>query len=93
MSQTPVALSPAVAGHPIVRALRQHAADIQAGELQRARRRLGPLAEAQERAVESLLAAIVDEMLRAPEEALEELAQEGLDEPELGRVRAVFGLR
>jgi glutamyl-tRNA reductase len=77
---------------PLLAALRRRGHEIQAAEIERARRRMGPLAPEQESALAALGGAIVTRVLHAPAAAITQLASEGRIEENGGRVRAVLGL-
>ncbi len=83
---------PSAASTPLVTALRERGAAIRAAEIERARRRLGQLEPEQEQALQALGCAIVDQLLRAPTAALDEMARRGEVAANDRLVRSVLGL-
>jgi glutamyl-tRNA reductase len=77
---------------PLVVELRRRGDEIRRAELEKARRRLGPLTPEQERAVDAVTAAIVNKLLHAPTVCLKTLAQEGRSKEEMRLLRAALGL-
>jgi glutamyl-tRNA reductase len=76
----------------LLAALQERAAEIRRAELERARRRLGVLEPEQGLAVEALLSAIVDRLLYAPRNAIEQLDREGRACSCAKAIRSLFGL-
>jgi glutamyl-tRNA reductase len=76
---------------PILVELRKRADEIRKAELEKARRRLGPLTTEQESALEAATTAIVNKILHVPTVQLKELAGNGHAE-HVGLVRKLFGL-
>ena len=85
-------MMPSAAAVPLVTALRERGAAIRAAEMERARRRLGPLRPDQEQALDALARAIVDHLLHAPTAALDEMARQGEVDANDRLVRSVLGL-
>jgi glutamyl-tRNA reductase len=77
---------------PLLVALRERGAAIQATEMEKARRRLGKLRPDQEQALEALGAAIVNQLLHAPTVAIKAMASEGEVEENSRLVRSVLGI-
>jgi glutamyl-tRNA reductase len=76
---------------PILVELRKRADEIRKAELEKARRRLGPLTPEQESALEAATSAIVNKLLHGPTVQLKELAGNGHAE-HVGLIRKLFGL-
>lgn len=85
-------MMPSAAAVPLVTALRERGAAIRTAEMERARRRFGQLAPDQERALDALARAIVDQLLHAPTAALDEMARHGEVDANDRLVRSVLGL-
>ena len=64
-------------GAPLVVRLRRHAEEIRAFELERAKKRLGPLTADQEAAIDAATRAIVNKLLHTPTAHLRELGRSG----------------
>jgi len=77
---------------PLLVALRERAEDIRRGEIEKARRRMGPLTAEQERALDSATAAIVNKLLHTPTVCLKEMARAGQSDQQAILVRRVLGL-
>jgi glutamyl-tRNA reductase len=76
---------------PILVELRKRADEIRKAEIEKARRRLGPLTPEQESALEAATSAIVNKLLHTPTVQLKELAGNGHAE-HVGLIRKLFGL-
>ncbi len=76
---------------PILVELRKRADLIRKAEIEKARRRLGPLTAEQESAIEAATSAIVNKILHVPTVQLKELAGNGHAE-HVGLIRKLFGL-
>ncbi len=76
---------------PILVELRKRADEIRKAEIEKARRRLGPLTPEQESALEAATSAIVNKLLHTPTVQLKELAGDGHAE-HVGLIRKLFGL-
>jgi glutamyl-tRNA reductase len=76
---------------PLLVELRKRADEIRKAEIEKARRRLGPLTPEQESALEAATAAIVNKLLHAPTVQLKEMAGNGQSE-HVGFIRKLFGL-
>ncbi len=77
---------------PLVVALRQRAEDIRRGELDKARRRMGPLTPQQEEALDAATTAIVNKLLHSPMVHLKEAAQNGHGPEHVSLIRKLLGL-
>ncbi len=77
---------------PLLVELRGRAEEIRRGEIEKARRRLGPLTPEQEKAVDALTSGIVNKLLHSPTVRLKEMAQNGHHEEYVGLIRKLFGL-
>jgi glutamyl-tRNA reductase len=77
---------------PLLVELRRRADEIRRQELDKARKRLGPLTPEQEQALEAATAAIVSKLLHPPTAHLKELARNGEDSVEIGFIRRLLGL-
>ena len=62
---------------PLLVALRERGEEIRRAEIEKARRRMGPLTADQERALEAATAAIVNKLLHTPTVCLKEMARTG----------------
>jgi glutamyl-tRNA reductase len=91
-AQERLIMTPSPTAVPLLVALRERGAAIQATEMEKARRRLGKLRPDQEQALEALGSAIVDRLLHAPTVAIEEMASEGEVEDNARLLRAVLGI-
>jgi len=76
---------------PLLVELRKRADEIRRGEIEKARRRLGPLTPEQESALEAATSAIVNKLLHGPTVRLKELAGNGQAD-HVGLVRRLFDL-
>jgi len=76
---------------PLLVELRRRADEIRKAEVDKARKRLGPLSPEQERALEAATAAIVNKLLHGPTVHLKEAAGNGQSE-HVGFIRKLFGL-
>jgi glutamyl-tRNA reductase len=76
---------------PLLVELRKRADEIRRAEIEKARRRLGPLTPEQESALEAATTAIVNKLLHAPTVRLKELAGHG-EADHVGIVRRLFDL-
>jgi glutamyl-tRNA reductase len=77
---------------PLLNEMRRRAEEIRRAELEKLKRRLGPLTPEQEEALEAATAAIVNKLLHPPTVHLKEAAQES-DAPEhLSLIRKLLGL-
>ena len=74
---------------PLLVELRKRADEIRRAEIEKARRRLGPLTPEQEKALEAATSAIVNKLLHAPTVRLKELAGHGAGRPRGHRAPAV----
>jgi glutamyl-tRNA reductase len=77
---------------PLVVALRQRAEDIRKAELDKARRRMGPLTAQQEEALDAATTAIVNKLLHSPMVHLKEAAQNGHGPEHVSLIRKLLGL-
>lgn len=77
---------------PLVLALRQRAEDIRRLELDKARRRMGPLTPEQEEALDAATTAIVNKLLHSPIVHLKESAQNGHGPEQVSFIRKLLGL-
>jgi glutamyl-tRNA reductase len=77
---------------PLVIALRQRAEDIRKVELEKARRRMGPLTAEQEDALDAATSAIVNKLLHPPIVHLKESAQNGHGAEHVSLIRKLLGL-
>jgi len=76
---------------PLLVELRKRGDEIRKAEIEKARRRLGPLTEEQEKALEAATSAIVNKLLHGPTVQLKQMA--GESQPEhVGFIRKLFGL-
>jgi glutamyl-tRNA reductase len=76
---------------PLLVELRRRADEIRRMEIEKARRRLGPLTPEQERALEAATTAIVNKLLHGPTVQLKQMAGNGQPE-HVGFIRKLFGL-
>ncbi len=76
---------------PVLVELRKRADEIRKAEIEKARRRLGPLTPEQENAIEAATTAIVNKLLHGPTVHLKEMAGNGQPE-HVGLIRKLFGL-
>jgi len=76
---------------PLLVDLRKRADEIRKAELEKARRRLGPLTPEQESALDAATAAIVNKLLHGPTVQLKEMAGNSRHE-HVGFIRKLFGL-
>jgi glutamyl-tRNA reductase len=77
---------------PVVTELRRRAEAIRRAEIEKARRRMGPLTPEQEQALEAVSAAIVNKLLHAPTVCLKDVARQGLSAEQAGLLRLALGL-
>jgi glutamyl-tRNA reductase len=77
---------------PLLVELRKRADEIRRGELEKARRRLGPLTPEQEEALEAVTTAIVNKILHAPTVHLKEVARNGHHSEHVSLIRRLLGL-
>jgi glutamyl-tRNA reductase len=76
---------------PLLVELRKRADEIRKTEIEKARRRLGPLTPEQENALEAATSAIVNKLLHGPTVQLKQMAGNGQPE-HVGFIRKLFGL-
>jgi glutamyl-tRNA reductase len=76
---------------PLLIELRKRADEIRKTEIEKARRRLGPLTPEQENALEAATSAIVNKLLHGPTVHLKQMAGNGQPE-HVGFIRKLFGL-
>jgi glutamyl-tRNA reductase len=76
---------------PLLVELRKRADEIRRTEIEKARRRLGPLTPEQESALEAATSAIVNKLLHGPIVQLKQMAGDGRPE-HVGFIRKLFGL-
>ena len=76
---------------PLLVELRRRADEIRKAEIEKARKRLGPLTPEQESALEAATAAIVNKLLHGPTVHLKQMAGNGQAE-HVGFIRKLFGL-
>jgi len=77
---------------PLLVALRERGEEIRRAEIEKARRRLGPLTPDQERALDAATTAIVNKLLHTPTVCLKEMARAGQSDQQATLVRRVLGL-
>ena len=77
---------------PLLVELRRRADEVRHAELDRARRRLGPLTAEQEAALEAATAAIVNQLLHPPTVLLKEIARNGYAGEQIALIRKLLGL-
>jgi len=76
---------------PLLVELRRRADEIRKSEIEKARKRLGPLTPEQEKALEAATSAIVNKLLHGPTVHLKQMAGNGQPE-HVGLIRKLFGL-
>ena len=77
---------------PVLVALRARAEEIRKAELEKARRRMGPLTPEQEQAIDAATSAIVNKLLHSPMIHLKEAARNGHEPEHVGLIRKLLGL-
>jgi glutamyl-tRNA reductase len=77
---------------PLLKELRRRAEDIRRTEVDKVRRRLGPLTPEQEQALEAATEAIVQKLLHAPTVQLKEMVKNGHPPEQIGLFRKLLGL-
>jgi glutamyl-tRNA reductase len=77
---------------PLLVELRQRGDDIRRAEIEKARRRLGPLSAEQEAVLDSMTAGIVNKLLHAPTVQLKEMAREERSADKVSLIRRLLGL-
>jgi len=77
---------------PVLVELRRRADEIRRAEVEKARKRLGPLTPAQEEALEAMTSAIVNKLLHPPTVHLKEIASNGNASEHMGLIRKLLGL-
>ncbi|HUG52798.1 MAG TPA: glutamyl-tRNA reductase, partial [Vicinamibacteria bacterium] len=77
---------------PLLNELRRRAEEIRRAELDKARRRLGPLTAEQEEALEAATTAIVNKLLHPPTVHLKEAVRESAAPEHLSLIRKLLGL-
>jgi len=77
---------------PLLVELRQRADEIRRAEVEKARKRLGPLTPEQEQALEAVTTAIVNKLLHPPTVHLKEMAGNGHAREHMGLIRKLLGL-
>jgi glutamyl-tRNA reductase len=77
---------------PLLNELRRRAEDIRRAELDKAKKRLGPLTPEQEQALEAATSAIVNKLLHPPTVHLKEAARESDAPEQLSLIRKLLGL-
>ena len=77
---------------PVLVELRQRAEEIRRAELDKARRRMGPLNADQEQALEAATTAIVNKLLHSPMVHLKEAARNGHGPEQVSLIRKLLGL-
>jgi glutamyl-tRNA reductase len=77
---------------PLLVELRDRAEAIRRGELERARKRLGPLTPEQDQALEAATTAMVNKLLHGPMVHLKEVARNGYAPEQVTLIRKLFGL-
>jgi glutamyl-tRNA reductase len=77
---------------PLLVELRRRADEIRHTEMERARRRLGPLTAEQEAALEAATTAIVNKLLHPPTVLLKEIARNGYAADQVALIRKLLGL-
>jgi glutamyl-tRNA reductase len=77
---------------PLLVELRQRGDEIRRTEIEKARRRLGPLSAEQEAAIDAITAGIVNKLLHAPTVHLKEIAREGNTDAQVSLIRRLLGL-
>jgi glutamyl-tRNA reductase len=77
---------------PLVTALRARAEEIRRAELERLRKKMGPLTKEQDAALDAATSAIVNKLLHVPTVQLKEAAREGGAGEHVGLIRKLLGL-
>ena len=77
---------------PILVELRRRADEIRRTEIERARKRLGPLTAEQEAALDAATTAIVNKLLHAPTVQLKEIARNGFGAEQVALIKKLLGL-
>jgi len=77
---------------PLLKELRQRAEEIRRAEVDKARRRLGPLTAEQEQALQAATEAIVQKLLHAPTVQLKEMVKNGHPPEHVSLIRKLLGL-
>jgi glutamyl-tRNA reductase len=77
---------------PLLVELRRRADEIRHGEIEKAKKRLGPLSPEQEQALEAATSAIVNKLLHAPTVHLKEAARNGYAPEHVALIRKLLGL-
>ncbi len=77
---------------PLLNELRRRAEEIRRHELEKARRRIGPLSAEQDEAIEAATTAIVNKLLHSPTVHLKEAARESDAPEQLSLIRKLLGL-
>jgi len=77
---------------PVLVELRRRADEIRRAEVEKARKRLGPMTPEQEEALEAMTSAIVNKLLHAPTVHLKEIASNGHASEHMGLIRKLLGL-
>jgi glutamyl-tRNA reductase len=77
---------------PILIELRKRGDEIRRREIERARKRLGPLTPEQEAALEVATSAIVNKLLHPPIVHLKEIARNGFAAEQVALIRKLLGL-
>jgi glutamyl-tRNA reductase len=77
---------------PVLVELRERGERIRRAEIEKARKRLGPLTPEQEQALDALTSAIVGKLLHPPTVQLKEAAQNGHGPELVGLIRRLLGL-
>ncbi len=77
---------------PLLNELRRRAEEIRRHELEKARRRIGPLTAEQDEAIEAATTAIVNKLLHSPTVHLKEAARESDAPEQLSLIRKLLGL-
>jgi glutamyl-tRNA reductase len=77
---------------PLLVELRRRGDEIRKGELEKARRRLGPLTKEQEEAIEAATSAMVNKLLHPATVMLKDLARSGDAAAEVALIRRLLGL-
>jgi glutamyl-tRNA reductase len=77
---------------PLLMELRRRGDEIRKAELDKARRRLGPLTPEQEEALEAATTAIVNKLLHSPTVHLKEAARNGHEPEHMSLIRKLLGL-
>jgi glutamyl-tRNA reductase len=77
---------------PLVVELRQRGDEIRRAEIEKARRRLGPLSAEQEAVLDAMTTGIVNKLLHAPTVQLKEMAREERSADKVSLIRRLLGL-